>query len=115
MSTAPDGRVNWVTVEDTDDLCTEMKAYCEVRRLLPLWAAALRKQVGESESLVTVDGIIKGLPLTAQMLDGRWGDDPAALAVEEAGGLPAWVNHPWVWWFNGAYCEFSNTNNFSRT
>ena len=119
MSTAPDGRVNWVTVEATDGLYTEMKAYCEVRRLLPLWTAALRKKVRESacalQSLDTVDGIIKGLPRAAQMLDGRWGDDSAASAVEAAGGLPAWVNRPWVWRFNGAYCEFSNTNNFSRT
>ena len=82
--TAPDGHVNWVTVE------------------------AL-------QSLDTVDGIIKGLPRAAQMLDGRWGDDSAASAVEAAGGLPAWVNRPWVWRFNGVYCEFSNTNNFSRT
>ena len=116
MSTEPDGRVQWVAVEDTDDLCSEMKAYCEVRRLLPLWAAGLRKKACALERLDAVDGMIKGLPAAAQMLDGRWGDDSAAsLAVEAAGGLPAWVQRPWVWRVNGAYCGFSRTNVFSRT
>ena len=78
MSTELDGRVKWVTVEATDDLCTELKAYCEVRRLLPLWVAALRKKVRKDQILDTVDGIIKGLPLAAQMLDGRFPEYSAA-------------------------------------
>lgn len=119
MSTELDGRVKWVTVEATDDLCTELKAYCEVRRLLPLWVAALRKKVRTDQSLDTVNtvrGIIKGLPLAAQMLQGSYAEySAAALAVEASGGIPAWVNRPWVWWCNGAYCEFSKSNHFSRT
>ena len=116
MSTSLHAHVNWVTVEDTDDLCTELRAYCELRRLLPLWLTTLKNKVRKDQSLVTVDRIIKDLPLAAQMLEGSYAEySSTALAVAASGGMPAWVNRPWVWRCNKAYSEFSNTNHFSRT
>ena len=116
MSTSLHAHVNWVTVEATDDLCTELRAYCELRRLLPLWLTTLKNKVRKDQSLVTVERIIKNLPPAAQMLEGSYAEySTAALAVAASGGMPAWVNRPWVWRCNKAYCEFSNTNHFSRT
>ncbi len=113
----PDGLENWVVVEEREAEYEEMQAYCEMRRLLPLYARALRNFLEfDKAALDDVDRVIKWLPSAGHMLDGRYAEDTReSIAAAAANGKPAWLQRPWVWRYNGAYCAFSETKVISRS
>ena len=121
MSSAPEGLENWVEVKELDATYAEMQTYCEMRRLLPLYAGQLRRLVGGADAaalqmLDDLDKVIKGLPSAGHMLDGRYVEDmEESIAAAAAKGHPTYLDRPWVWRYNGAYSAFSETNVFSRS
>ncbi len=121
----PVGLENWVIVAEEEATYAELKEYCEIRRLLPLWARVLRGLVEGEENqeannnlstLDDVDRVIKGLPAASELLHGMYAEDTeASIAAAAAKKQPPWLQRPWVWRYNSAYCAFSETNVFSRS
>ncbi len=121
----PDGLENWVIVAEEEATYAELQEYCKIRRLLPLWAGALRGLVQGEETqeannnlniLDNVDCVNKLLPAASDLLHGMYAEDTeASIAAAAAQGKPPWLQRPWVWRYNSAYCAFSDTNVFSRS
>lgn len=95
MTTAEPG--TWREVDNQSEIFTEIDAYGEVRRLLPMYTCFLRKLF--RQNLDAVDCTINGLPRVSELMHGFYREHPST----------------WIWHYQSAYFEYSETNRFSRS
>ena len=98
----------WRDVDNPDELAAEVRAYDEARRLLRLCTLLLQQTLprrGVGGAVAAVKRTIDGLPISFELMHGFYRDSTKH----------AQWNREWVWQFNTAYLEFSQTDRRSRS